>query len=139
MTLNLEVGKTYLNREGELRKITHVSRDQVPPRYVSNTGLTYLENGAHLPNQKTKWDLIVEVQITSSRTIDDLERRIAKLESQVPKPKKKVTKEIVSYVNLRKDGSIFTFYSTKEEALRHKGQDIICNGLELRGTYEVEE
>lgn len=62
--LQLEVGKSYLDREGEIHKIIHIESDSLYP-FVDNHDLSYTATGRHLIGAETVSDLISECTIHS--------------------------------------------------------------------------
>jgi len=54
-----------------------------------------------------------------------------------PMPKKKIVKEIIRWANVYSNGDIYT-HPTEESAKENAG-NTIATGVEVRGTYEVEE
>lgn len=56
-----------------------------------------------------------------------------------PKPKKKVSKEVVGYVNIYNNNSFGTVRTTKEEAEKNVSGNVLVIGHQIRFTYEVEE
>jgi len=58
--LNLEVGKSYLNREGDVVKIVRKGFHSTTYPYISEEGEFYRSNGNYLLGKKNKEDLIKE-------------------------------------------------------------------------------
>lgn len=60
MSLKLEVGKTYLNRYGDVIKIIHYNPDAEYYPYLGDNGVTYAKDGYYYTNCKSSYNLFTE-------------------------------------------------------------------------------
>jgi hypothetical protein len=61
------------------------------------------------------------------------------LSKHLPKAKKMVTKEVVVYSNVYKDGRFGAIHLTVTDALLYVCGDVLAKGVKFTGTYQIEE
>lgn len=66
--MRLEVGKSYRNAFGQIRKIvSYTGRTSYP--YLDNEGSTYTQRGKHMTDQDSELDLVEEIEIADGSHI----------------------------------------------------------------------
>lgn len=88
----LQVGKSYVNRRGEVKTITRHDDDSGAYSYLSGDGLSFTPTGVYQTGLMSQDDLISEYKL---ETADSKDARIAELEAEITRLKAVIPEPVV--------------------------------------------